>query len=161
MTATTTAARSATTPAAQCPCGCAPCQDGRCGLDCLTRPKFFCGQLLTDTDLTALVDWTRGRLALTRFRHGWGVVCGLDVHCAPDDRAAVEVEPGYAVDCCGEDVVVCRATTVPVGDPEEQDCRDPWTTAESDDEVIAVDLAVRYEERPTDAKLALNRGSCT
>jgi hypothetical protein len=161
MTATSTAARGATAPTKQCPCGCAPCKDGRCELDCLTRPKFFCGQVLTDADLTALVKWTRGRLGLGRFRYGWGVVCGLDVHCAPDDRAAVIVEPGYAVDCCGEDVVVCAATPVRVGDPDSDDCREPWATAEPDAEVVAVDLAIRFKERPTDAKLALNRGSCT
>jgi predicted flap endonuclease-1-like 5' DNA nuclease len=161
MTATATAARGAAVPARQCPCGCAPCEDGRCQLDCLTRPQFFCGQLLSDTDLTALVDWTKRRLGLGRYRHGWGVVCGLDVHCAPDDRAKVVVEPGYAVDCCGADVVVCQPTTWSLpGQGDDDGCADLWGKAESDQELVAYDLAIRYVERPTDAKLALHRGGC-
>ncbi|HEX6863312.1 MAG TPA: hypothetical protein VF414_10880, partial [Thermoanaerobaculia bacterium] len=93
-----------------CPCGCSPCPDDGCRLECLTRPRFFCGQLLTDRDLEALTGWTRDRLALARFRHGWGVVCGLDVRCDPDPRrpAGVIVSPGYAVSCCGQDVVLCE-----------------------------------------------------
>jgi predicted flap endonuclease-1-like 5' DNA nuclease len=162
MTTIAPAAYGAAVPAGQCPCGCAPCEDDCCRIDCLTRPKFFCGQLLTDADLTALVDWTRGRLGLGRYRHGWGVVCGLDVHCAPDDPSAVVVEPGYAVDCCGADVVVCRPTTWRVGGRRDDDaCADLWGEAESDDELVAVDLAIRYAERKTDAKLALHRGACT
>jgi DNA-binding beta-propeller fold protein YncE len=41
-----------------------------------------------------------------RHLHGWGIVCGLAVHCGPDDgdsRRAVTVEPGYAIDAEGED----------------------------------------------------------
>jgi hypothetical protein len=63
--------------------------------------------VLSDSDLTALVDWTRARLDLQRHRHGWGVVCGLDVRCDPDHPGGVVVLPGYAVGCCGEDIVLC------------------------------------------------------
>src|SRR5713101_5540164 len=91
-----------------CGCGCADHEETCCGLDCLTKPRFFCGQLLTDQDMTALVGWTQNKLALSRFRHGWGVVCGLDVRCDPMNPASVVVTPGYAVSCCGEDIVVCK-----------------------------------------------------
>jgi hypothetical protein len=100
-----------------------------CALDCQVRPRFFCGQLLTDQDLDALVGWTRDKLRLTRYRHGWGVVCGLEVRCDPDPRRAgsVVVGPGYAVSCCGDDIVVCADATVDLSQqcrPEPDPCAD-------------------------------------
>jgi hypothetical protein len=108
-----------------CPCGCAPCEGG-CGLDCLERPRYFCGQLLTDSDLTALVEWTRARLGLVRFRDGWGVVCGLDVRCDPRKPSAIEIGEGYAVSCCGSDIVVCKPAVVDLSDA----CRKPKSLCE-------------------------------
>src|SRR5262247_2025944 len=90
-----------------CPCGCAPCDEPCCRLDCLERPRFFCGQLLTDQDLMALLGWTQDKLRLGRFRHGWGVVCGLEVHCYAQKPGWVLVKPGYAISCCGDDIIVC------------------------------------------------------
>jgi len=39
--------------------------------------------------------------------HGWGIVCGLQVHCGPDDgpRRHVTVRKGYAIDCEGNDII--------------------------------------------------------
>jgi predicted flap endonuclease-1-like 5' DNA nuclease len=93
------------------------------------QPRFFCGQLLTDHDLTALVGWTRDKFALARRRDGWGVVCGLDVRCASDARnpLRVRVTPGYAVSCCGDDIVVCEEATLDLSDAcreEEDPCAD-------------------------------------
>lgn len=109
-----------------CGCGCGgtcSCETRCCDLECLVRPNYFCGQTLTDRDLTALVEWTRTRLGLVRYRAGWGVVCGLDMTCsgpsvdpccgpsaARDGQGqgpSVWLQPGYAVDCCGNDLVVC------------------------------------------------------
>jgi hypothetical protein len=42
-----------------------------------------------------------------RYLVGTGVVCGLAVRCDPCD-GVVTVEPGYAIDCCGNDIVVCE-----------------------------------------------------
>ncbi|HEY3268162.1 MAG TPA: DUF6519 domain-containing protein [Armatimonadota bacterium] len=39
--------------------------------------------------------------------HGWGIVCGLQVVCGPNDgerRRNVTVRPGYAIDCEGRDI---------------------------------------------------------
>jgi hypothetical protein len=110
-----------------CPCGCAPCGEG-CRLECLERPRYFCGQLLTDADLTALVEWTRARLGLVRHRDGWGVVCGLDVRCDPRKSSAVEIGEGYAVSCCGSDIVLCKPAVVDLSDAcrsPESPCDDP------------------------------------
>ncbi len=42
--------------------------------------------------------------------HGWGIVCGLQVHCGPDSendppRRHVTVRAGYALDCEGNDII--------------------------------------------------------
>jgi DNA-binding beta-propeller fold protein YncE len=52
--------------------------------------------------------------------HGWGIVCGLQVHCGdddidvPGDRATVTVRPGYALDCEGNDIVLDEDMSVNV-----------------------------------------------
>jgi hypothetical protein len=64
--------------------------------------------------------------------HGWGIVCGLQVECGPDEgeggRRHVTVRDGYAIDCDGNDLIV------------------------EDDETIVVDvleaIAVLDEENP-------------
>jgi hypothetical protein len=43
--------------------------------------------------------------------HGWGIVCGLRVVCGPEeldtpgDQVSVVVQPGYALDCEGQDII--------------------------------------------------------
>ena len=83
----------------------------RCWIE---RPNYFSGQLLTDADLRAEQDYfiEKNRLH-NRYLHGWGVVCGLKVKCYPccsghGSSGKVVVEPGYAIDCCGNDIVVCN-----------------------------------------------------
>lgn len=52
--------------------------------------------------------------------HGWGIVCGLQVECGPDDperpgdRTTVTARPGYAIDCEGNDIVLSDEMVVPV-----------------------------------------------
>jgi len=116
------------------------CESRCCDLDCLVRPRFFCGQTLTDTDLSATIEWARSRFALARYRHGWGVACGLDVtchdprgrgDCCPDSKTGptVWVNPGYAIDCCGNDLVVCEPMAVSLSDccrPADDPCSQTW-----------------------------------
>jgi hypothetical protein len=79
----------------------------------IEKPKFFPGQLLTDADLSAGQNYVIEKNKLhNRYLHGWGVVCGLKVKCYPcctghGSSGKVVVEPGYAIDCCGNDIVVC------------------------------------------------------
>jgi len=110
-----------------CHCGCTSCDGTCCSLDCIVKPRFFCGQLLTDADLSALLKWARDRFALSRYRHGWGVVCGLDVRCDSQTATSVIVTPGYAVNCCGDDVIVCAEATLDLKDAcreHEDPCAD-------------------------------------
>ena len=87
------------------------CQPKTCptcgGVECFERPRFFCGQLLTDKDLDAAQRYVIEKNKLhNRHLVGTGVVCGLPVYCDPCDGYVV-IEPGYAIDCCGNDIVVC------------------------------------------------------
>jgi hypothetical protein len=167
-----------------CGCGCTPAP-GCCDLECLARPSFFCGQLLTDADLGAMVSWARARFGLARHRDGWGVVCGLDVTCAPpqgdaggccgDDRPRVWVGAGYAVDCCGNDLVVCEPIPVDLGDvcqPQVDLCGQLPPPQQKPKEapqeevpfrggaLVAVDLWLRYGEDLARGQRALFRGAC-
>jgi len=172
-----------------CGCGCDDCKGACCGLECLLRPNFYCNQLVTDRDFSALVEWVQAKIALRRFRGDWGVVCGLEVTCGRDDKghSAVSVAPGYAIDCCGRDLVVCKPllysftcdrlddpccrggrTTQP---PPEQKFRAKnmqLPASQSDfelacmpgDELRVYDLCLRYDETMTGGQRPLVRGNC-
>lgn len=75
----------------------------------LTRPHFYEGQVLTDLDLNALIDWVIAKRRLAGLREGWGVVTGLGVR---GDSTNVTVTPGYAVTPGGDDIVVEKETSV-------------------------------------------------
>jgi hypothetical protein len=152
-----------------------------CNLGDLVQPHFFCGQLLTDQDLTTLLRWAQDKFRLNRYRDGWGVVCGLSVHCDPKRDNHVIVTPGYALDCCGDDIVVSQETAVDLSEA----CRkgsDPCseltggeagegTTASPESftmlglsapqgELRTVDLFIRYREVQSDPQTALGRSVC-
>lgn len=89
------------------------------GLECLCRPHFFAGQLLTEEDLNRLDHYITAKHRLhNRYLVGSGVACGLEVICAlcGAGDSKVTVRPGYAVSPCGNDIVVCKNTTVDIGD---------------------------------------------
>jgi hypothetical protein len=92
-------------PPAPRPAICPVCQ----GLECLCRPRYFAGQLLTDTELNAEQRYVVRKNQLHNlYLHGWGVVCGLVVSCHPSCEGWVRVGEGYAISPCGDDIVVCQ-----------------------------------------------------
>ena len=175
MTTTPPAARTGS-----CTCQQMCMQEECCSLDCLVRPRFFGGQLLTDSDLGQLVTWTSGKLRLGRYRYGWGVVCGLEVRCDPANPSGVIVGPGYAVSCCGEDIVVCEDTKLDLSGACSQPsdpCGDLSTPAPvtarpaalaagtkgfppSPTEPVIVDVTVAYATAQTDPTTPLARSAC-
>jgi hypothetical protein len=147
-------------------CACHACG----GLECLCRPRFFAGQLLTDETLNRLEHYIVEKNKLhNRYLHGWGVVCGLEVVCSPCN--AVTVRAGYALSPCGEDIIVCKDAPVNVCDLINQ-CRDkrrdwecePYATGQNPDcRDVEEDwiLTVRYDERGSRGITALKGGSNT
>jgi hypothetical protein len=92
-------------PAKLCGCGDVGCTT--CRNQGFVRPKFFAGQLLTEEDLQKLVDYVVSKNRLHNQRlWGDGVVCGLEVTCEPCGGGWVTVKPGYALDCCGNDLLL-------------------------------------------------------
>lgn len=149
-----------------CKCGCAPCDETCCTLDCLVQPRFYCGQLLTDQDLNQLLKWSQDKLRLQRYRDGWGVVCGLDVYCDPQNRAGVIVKPGYAISCCGDDIIVCEEKQFDLANYcrlDKDPCADPGSAQRETPEEspnLALDLFLCYHEQESDPQTALGRCGC-
>jgi hypothetical protein len=140
---------------------CQPCPD--CGgLECLCRPRFFAGQLLTEQDLNRLDQYIVAKNQLhNRYLVGSGVVCGLEVKCSPCANT-VSVSSGYAIDTCGNDIIVCSADTVDIckliaacTPSTAVNCapyKDQTQCKELEQEWI---LAIRYQEVPSRGTTAL------
>lgn len=103
------------------PCGCG-CQDtGQkhsdecCHLVCFERPNYFCGHLLSDVDLTLAENYAREKNKLYhRALDGFGVVCGLRLTCDSRCDGRIRISNGFAIDCCGNDLIVCEPLTYDV-----------------------------------------------
>jgi len=127
------------------------------GLECLCRPRFFAGQLLTEDDLNRLERYIIGKNKLhNRYLHGTGVVCGLEVSCH-QCKGFVNVKSGYALSPCGDDIVLCDDQAVNVCELI-QHCREqqfqcvpafppPRPICGNEDEKWI--LYVCYDERPS------------
>jgi hypothetical protein len=148
------------TPASNdCGCGCQETGTPCCTNVCFERPNYFCGHLLTDDDLTTGLRYAREKNKLYhRTLHGSGIVCGLGLRRDLDCPSQILVGEGFAIDFCGNDLVVCEqqsfnvisalrkkgylvsATADPCKEAEEQDCSMKqcfW-------------IAARYVEKQTD-----------
>jgi hypothetical protein len=84
-----------------------PSAQNCCRLMNFERPYYFAGHLLTDTDLLLEQQYVREQRRLhNRSVHGAGTVCGLRLTCDPNSTGGILVGPGYAIDNCGNDLVV-------------------------------------------------------
>ncbi|MEO9186094.1 MAG: hypothetical protein ABI467_21555 [Kofleriaceae bacterium] len=87
-----------------------------CQASALTRNYYFTGKLMVERDFTDEQHYFRERLRLHNQRlHGSGVVCGLAVTQHPNPACQdryVLLEPGSAIDCCGEDILVTAEDTL-------------------------------------------------
>jgi hypothetical protein len=120
-----------------CGCGGSAGCSGGCGghtapsaaIGTYSRPRFFAGQLLTEEDLQSLSDYVAAKDRLhNRYLFGEGVACGLEVRC--HQGGEIVVGSGYALDCCGNDIVVPCDVVVDVNEligqmPHEGICADP------------------------------------
>jgi hypothetical protein len=142
-----------------CGCGC-ECS-GNHQLDTMVRPRFFAGQLLTEDDLQSLEDYVLAKNRLhNRHLFGTGVVCGLEVLCKPCDTGHVTVQPGYALDCCGNDIVLDCSLPLDINAMirelrRDHDCGDPCAEKHGKPNQGAVTpreycLYVSYCEQETD-----------
>jgi DNA-binding beta-propeller fold protein YncE len=122
-----------------------------CEIPQMARNHYFTGKLLVERDFTDEQRFFRGKQnRQNRNLHGWGTVCGLKVvdHPNPACRSQyVVIEPGTAIDCCGNEILV--------RDEERFDFRtafrDLWHTqfgamAEPDGKPHRLEICIRYRE---------------
>jgi hypothetical protein len=85
----------------------------------LKRPMYAVGDYFTARDLQTWQQYRRQRLRRhNRYLHNWGVVCGLWVVPVNDPGRpwAVQVCPGYAISCCGDEIEAPIPAVVDVRD---------------------------------------------
>jgi len=154
------AAKSANAPMA------APAAPCCTGLECIEKPRFFCGQLLTDLDLDAAMNYIAAKNRLhNRYLFGAGVVCGLIVQCDPCVDGSVIINPGYALDCLGNDIIFCSPYTFDVAGyldcrkKQQAGCNGTKPQIPKDCETPEVEycLVISYDEKPTKPVSALIR----
>jgi hypothetical protein len=130
------------------------------------RPRFFAGQSLTEAELNSAQAYQLAKNRLhNRYLHGVGVVCGLQLACVAD-RGSVRLHPGYALDPCGNDLVLTAARALSLTsmiaacrDAEDQACAQPWRPAPvAGDEPERWCLTMAYLEQPTRARTVLTTG---
>jgi DNA-binding beta-propeller fold protein YncE len=124
---------------------CPECQFGP-----FTRNNYFTGKLMTARDFTDESRYHSERMRHHNARlHGWGVVCGLKVKAHENanchDRFVV-IEPGTALDCCGNEILVTEpvivelATLPAVADLIKNKVTDPHR----------LQVCISYRECPTE-----------
>jgi hypothetical protein len=105
------------------------CETG-CGLIANERNRYYTGKFMAARDFQDEQSYHRSKAMLhNRALHGWGVVCGLEVERHPDHRQHLDTEcarrwvvvhPGFALDCCGHELVVHEKLyfELPLPEPE-------------------------------------------
>ena len=90
---------------------CAPC-----GLQDFERNRYFDGKLLVTRDFQGEQSYFKGKQRLhNSMLHGYGTVCGLKIEPHPNSACRhqyVVLNPGLALDCCGNEIVVREQTIV-------------------------------------------------
>jgi hypothetical protein len=166
------------TTAKPCGCGCG-CGGGGgtktccCNLTCFERPQYYCGHLLTDADLTLEQNYFREKNKLYhRAMDGFGVACGLRITCDPKCNGSIRIGKGYAIDPCGNDLVVCAPIIYPVIDelrkknwitpPASKPCRKDDKEHDQDKDDCRIKqcfyLSICYDEQPADYVTPFNTG---
>jgi hypothetical protein len=88
--------------------------NGQTDIPSLQRPAFFDGQQLSAADLGSVQAFHRELLWLHhRSLHNWGIATGYAMSGRRGDRT-VGVQPGYALDCQGRELILAEERTVPI-----------------------------------------------
>jgi hypothetical protein len=107
----------------------------------LKRSNFFAGKMLSAEHLLQEQEYHVDKhRRQNRFLHGWGVVSGLEISI---EGSAIEVSPGFAIDCAGNDLVVesCEKVALPEGSGRHY-------------------VVIRYEEIPVEPVAAPSGEDC-
>lgn len=135
-----------------------------CNYNDFSRPKYFHGMLLQDTDFRAEQEYhAQKRRFLNRMLHGSGVVCGLDLIGKKEGRS-IEVTSGFALDCSGNEIWVPHPVTVDLEKllpPKDKGKNQAECVEPDDQEANTYYIGIRYEEKPSNPiSVHLPSGSC-
>ncbi len=120
---------------------------GVCEIPAFERNNYFYGKLMTVRDFFAeQCYFNEKRWLINRLLHGWGVVCGLDVRQSEDEPSAVVVTPGFAIDCCGRELLVCNDQVVKLM-PGPSECH---TEKEEEPGEETLFICIEYRECKTE-----------
>lgn len=80
-----------------------------CDYNNFKRVHFFHGMLLTEKDFKDEQKYhMKKRKLINRMLHGWGVVCGLKITPENVESSKIIIQPGLALDCAGNEILVCE-----------------------------------------------------
>src|SRR5438270_4777046 len=98
----------------------------KCSSGKFKRVNYFHGMLLTEEDFVDEQTYLREKLKLHNRLHGAGVVWGLELELGrvqvgtKDDVTKVFIGAGLALDCAGNEIVVCERYLVPLDEKIEE-----------------------------------------
>jgi hypothetical protein len=93
-------------------------KDKHCNYHNFKRARYFHGMLLTDRDFREEQIYHNEKRKLhNRLLHGWGVVCGLGIKADSPPSSKIIITPGMALDCCGNEILVCEDFEVDLKKP--------------------------------------------
>ena len=114
------------------------------------RPRFFDGQALLAADLDGIAEFHRAmRWLHNRSLHQAGIGNGLAVAGRRGDRE-VQVQPGYALDSLGREIVLLETEVLPV----------PPVAGERDGGPVYYDLTVSYPDDDELEEAETREGIC-
>ena len=128
------------------------CKDEHCSYNDIKRTDYFHGMLMTERDFREeQIYHIEKRKLLNRMLHGWGVVCGLKVRPTNPPSPNIIVEGGMALDCFGNEILVCEEQTV---DLTVKPCAttaayDPCAQYVPESQDQALYVVIKYDERGT------------
>lgn len=128
------------------------CKDEHCSYNDIKRTDYFHGMLMTERDFREeQIYQIEKRKLLNRMLHGWGVVCGLNVKPTNPPSPNIIVEGGLALDCFGNEILVCEEQTV---DLTVKPCAttaayDPCAQYVPEPLDQALYVVIKYDERGT------------
>jgi len=128
------------------------CKDEHCSYNDIKRTDYFHGMLMTERDFREeQIYHIEKRKLLNRMLHGWGVVCGLKVRPTDPPSPNIIVEGGMALDCFGNEILVCEEQTV---DLTVKPCAttaayDPCAQYVLEPQDQALYVVIKYDERGT------------
>jgi hypothetical protein len=128
-------------------------KEKHCDYNDFRKARYFDGEILDKNIFVAEQKYhNEKRKLLNKMLHGWGVVCGLKVKATNPPSSNIIVEPGLALDCHGNEILVCAEQTVDLSPKtctqkiDKNPCSDE--TGASND--TALYIVVKYNEINSD-----------